>query len=547
LLAQGNASFTPADLSPLAWYQAGDSVRNGPIAANPGDPVTAWLDSSGNGNHLLSNQAPTMRPTLNAAGFIEGDGGDFLACPNLHGQHIQPIRIVALAQYTAVTSNAFVWSSANQSTFNLYARSVSGNRLTAHAGGTLGEIQGPVADTTQRLYEVLYRGTSSSLRLDGLDVDSTGNIGQDPITSLGLFGQYNTGNVLFGSRIKIWELVVLQGTAATDANAARIRKYFADKFGIKLIGSTATLLSTQTFGSGLTYNNPSQHSAMSISEPVPGQRFLAIGDQDMAQLYAPGRKGCVQVFKEVAGAWVLHQRLVSPLNRAGQWMGHGLRSGGAWIMCGNTHSVGNPIGGEGEVEVWKFDGMTGRFEFHSVLQPPDAKLGDEFGMLHDMDAENGWAIVSSCQADPNGVNEGGKVFFYKLENDVWVQKQTVTEPGGPLLGNKFGVEVCIKGNHAFAHAHSPSPGQYGGKYFIGVVYHYILVDGVWTYNATLTRNPQTVGKCFGKSLAFDGTRLISFDWGIKNFVDGGFTVFRLSGSSWTQEFTYTDINCPGFS
>lgn len=283
---------------------------------------------------------------------------------------------------------------------------------------------------------------------------------------------------------------------------------------------------------------------MSISEPVTGSRFLAIGDQDVSGKYDYVRKGCVHVFKNVAGTWTYHQRLNSPLNRGSQWMGHGVRSGGLWIACGNTHSAGNPNGGEGEVEVWKYNVSTDRYEYHSVLQATGTAMADEFGMLHDLDAESGWMIMGSPGYDTPVVNHCGRIHFYQLVGDTWVERQSFTEPGGPFVNNDYGAEVLIRGNHAFATSQSPAPGLSGGNYYRGCVYHYMLSNGVWNYHSTITPNNHRSGMRFGMTLGFDGTRLVSFDWGIKNFCDGGFTVMKWDGSTWTQEYTMTDLSNP---
>lgn len=542
---QGQTPFSPAELSPLAWYKSGTGAMNGGSSASPGQTITAWLDSSGNGNHLLSNQATAMRPTQNSGGYIQGDGGDFLSCAAINGSQTQPIRIIALAQYVNVTGSC-IWANATNTQVTMGARVVTGNKLTANSGGTLGAIEGPVADSERHLYEVYYNGNSSEMRLDGFVADNSGDIGSLGINSFNLFGIYDRGNVQAGAQIKIWEVIILQGASATEVNAANVRSYFKKTFGIAVAGQAISLspVSTQTFGSGLLQTNPSQHAAMSISEPVPGTRFLAIGDQDVAGKYGYVRKGTVHIFKEVSGTWSYHQRLSSPLIRNGQWMGHGVRAEGSWIACGNTHSWGNPNGGEGEVEVWKYNPTTDRYDYHSALQATGAAAGDEFGMLHDMDASNGWMIIGSPGYDTATANRCGRVSFYQLVGNTWVERQSLTEPGGPFTNNDFGVDVLIRGNHAFAVSQSPSPGLTGANYYRGCVYHYMLSNGIWSLNSTITPANHRSGMRFGMTMGFDGTRLVSFDWGIKNFCDGGFTVMKWNGSTWTQEYSYIDSNNP---
>lgn len=57
----GTRSFSPLDLSPLAWYRA-DPIA---ITLN-GSDVSAWADQSGNGHHLLQ-ATPANQPLYTAA------------------------------------------------------------------------------------------------------------------------------------------------------------------------------------------------------------------------------------------------------------------------------------------------------------------------------------------------------------------------------------------------------------------------------------------------------------------------------------------------
>lgn len=75
--------FTPAEISPLAWYRTGTTVMSGIFPVTHNNPVTMWLDSSGNGNHLACGTSPDTRPVFGGAGFIQGDGGDYLACARM--------------------------------------------------------------------------------------------------------------------------------------------------------------------------------------------------------------------------------------------------------------------------------------------------------------------------------------------------------------------------------------------------------------------------------------------------------------------------------
>jgi hypothetical protein len=205
-------------------------------------------------------------------------------------------------------------------------------------------------------------------------------------------------------------------------------------------------------------------------------------------------------------------------------------------MCGNTHSLvasGRP---EGEIEAWKYNPGTDRFEFHSVLQPDDCVYGDEFGMLLDCDFETGWMIAGSPQLHDYNPATGGKIYFYKLIGDSWTQMQMFREPGISPGDNAFGMEVCIRGNDAFASSKT-RPAALGGGYFRGCLYHYRLNGGSWELVGNIPSPSTREGQRFGATVHFDGTRLVSFDWGLK-WYQGGFTVLRRSGDSWIHEHTH---------
>lgn len=76
LLARSSA-FSPLSLSPVLWLKADgvvwqDSART-TLATADGDPVGAWDDASGNGNHVLQATA-SKRPLLKTSGGATGTG-----------------------------------------------------------------------------------------------------------------------------------------------------------------------------------------------------------------------------------------------------------------------------------------------------------------------------------------------------------------------------------------------------------------------------------------------------------------------------------------
>lgn len=228
-------SFSPSQISGLAaWYKADgtlwqDSARTVPATAN-NDPVGAWDDASGNGNHALQATAGN-RPLLSSS-FLNGKPGiafdgsnDMLKRTGVVGGPLaQPVTFffagknasTAVQQMVAFAGLAFY----------------VGNSSTWRIGGSLEVLWGP-ADTNNRVFAAVFNGASSKLWVAGGSAAS-GNVGTGTVVDV------NLGS---GSAPSEWSSttmaeVLLYTGALSLANINLVGAYLGTKYGISWATAT---------------------------------------------------------------------------------------------------------------------------------------------------------------------------------------------------------------------------------------------------------------------------------------------------------------------
>jgi len=162
------------------------------------------------------------------------------------------------------------------------------------------------------------------------------------------------------------------------------------------------------------------------------------------------------------------------------------------------------------------------------LGPSDPGGADFFGS--NVAIEGDLAVIGAANAD-DGV---GAAYVFERKNGVWVERTKLVPTDSPGT-SEFGENVRISGNTIAIGA----PNDRNGK---GSVYIFQKTGNVWTQQAKLTANDETVDSFFGDSIALRDDVLVSgaelgfVPGGVEGRVEAGAAyVFRRIGKSWTQE------------
>jgi lysophospholipase L1-like esterase len=225
------SSFSPLDLSPVAWWSGAgtlwqDSARTTP-ATVVNDPIGAADDASVNARHLLQ-ATDTKRPLLKSVTnggktflVIETDGvNDFLKKTFTLNQ---PVFYVAVMKPMSAPATLAYWDGNTNLTGALYTSNGEDTNLYAGAGQV-----GTLPHGLWSLIEAYLNGASSSQLLNSGPAPTTGNAGA------GNPGGFTLGALADGSlpSNSQYSDILILSTEPSAANKDLLRDFFGDKCGL---------------------------------------------------------------------------------------------------------------------------------------------------------------------------------------------------------------------------------------------------------------------------------------------------------------------------
>ncbi|MEM7296871.1 MAG: hypothetical protein AAF391_01230, partial [Bacteroidota bacterium] len=132
---------------------------------------------------------------------------------------------------------------------------------------------------------------------------------------------------------------------------------------------------------------------------------------------------------------------------------------------------------------------------------------------------------------PNGLEVVGSVYYFEFENGEWVQKQEIS-PNDGSNHDRFGHSVSISGDRAIIGSiEDDDSGNASGSAYI-----FEFQNGVWVQTDKFTGNDSILDDNFGRRVHLDGDRAIV---GVRGHIDQGVNegaayVFELQGNEWIQ-------------
>jgi hypothetical protein len=227
LIVQGAvlpATPVPTDVAGLkAWHKA-DA-----ITANDNDALSAWTDSSGNGNNLAQgtgiNQPIYKTSIMNGKPVVRFDGSnDNLASTFGTGQS-SPYTVFVVSQFSASgTSQKMIFDGVSDASAAIF-RSVSNDAWYVNNGSQIGPATG--ASDVKHVYTAVFNGSSSSLSIDG-GTPATGTLGTPSLAGITVGCR---GNGTECADADIPEVIVYSG-ALSASDIDTVETYLGDKYGI---------------------------------------------------------------------------------------------------------------------------------------------------------------------------------------------------------------------------------------------------------------------------------------------------------------------------
>lgn len=226
-LARGAAAWTPASLSPVAWYDASDTAT---ITASS-NRVSQWNDKSGNGNHL-TQASGSLQPqsginTLNSLNTVTLDTVTRYMSASFSAS--QPITVYAVYHLTDFTGGAFdryFDGGGSGSRIILYVTGTPTWHVNAGSDADTGLAEGGTGDRNQ---VTVFNGASSEFWQNGTQYGGTLSVGTGGIVTTLLIGGDGAGAT--GIVGNLGELV-FQAGAGSSTDRANWAAYTLAKWGL---------------------------------------------------------------------------------------------------------------------------------------------------------------------------------------------------------------------------------------------------------------------------------------------------------------------------
>ena len=251
--AYGSVVFSPSQLAPVLWLDASDTAT----ITQSANAVSSWLDKSTNARTFTQTTAsakPTTNTrTVNGKNVIDFDGNDLLIGSGVVADwkflHDGTKYLIAIALVQDGTSSAAIMGTGTStSSFSLQRGTVSGGvpNLSHYVGGTLstGRVNNLTTDLVAPFDRLTVFGVlgdpAQTTPVDRASIYVDGYVRPERWSSR--TGALNTANPSFTLRLgglsttgsfngAIAEIVVLTGTAATEANWNTLVGYLQVKWG----------------------------------------------------------------------------------------------------------------------------------------------------------------------------------------------------------------------------------------------------------------------------------------------------------------------------
>ncbi len=272
-----------------------------------------------------------------------------------------------------------------------------------------------------------------------------------------------------------------------------------------LLPSLLLALPAQLPEATLTVDSASFYSSYGETVAVTGD-WVFVGAPD-DQLNGSNYVGSVYAFRKTPTGWVEHQRLTASNGSLFFTFGHALAADGDRVVIGAPDTLG---GGNGGAYVFRFDGHDWVEE--QILSQTTGWSGDWFGWSVDIQGDR--ILVGSMWSRQPGLNWGGPnhagaAWVFHFDGASWQLEQELgaSDMDGYDL---FGTSVSLDGSTLVVGARGEGdPAGAGGAIgFIGAVYVFDLVAGVWTETQKLRASNFSEDAWFGEAVALDAPWLL---------------------------------------
>jgi hypothetical protein len=319
-------------------------------------------------------------------------------------------------------------------------------------------------------------------------------------------------------------------------------------FNVKILGNQV-MTSDPTINMGVAYLFVLENSTIDFYESLKpafgasglrfGSHFVADGDKILVENQFISNDGLPHSDTSFLEVEVQSSEIISSIDMGWADAGFSLSERGyVYAMDNNWAAVGNPPGGstytpeDGWVKIYEY--VISDWIEVTTIQPPappfvNISFGSVIGLYDEM------LFISDYKEDAASpyMPEAGNVYFYQLENNMWLEKQTIHAIQPSFYGH-FGYSTYYNGNLLFVGA----PGAIENDVNSGVVHVFENIAGTWHEIQKITPTNQVENMRFGSTVIANETQLII---GANGFsfprVNASTYYFIKDGNSWIEQQT----------
>lgn len=202
-------------------------------------------------------------------------------------------------------------------------------------------------------------------------------------------------------------------------------------------------------------------------------------------------------------------------------LGRALAMDGEWAVVSAPDADGSVWDAVGEVHVLH-EGPDG-WEAVAVVSPDDERFRRGFGFSVALDGD---VMVVGAPGDGEAASKAGAAYVFRRHGDAWFLEAKLAEPH---TGASLGTGVAVSGDTVVV-------GAYGWNGFDGAVLVYEWNGTSWARTAVLTTADSTYDGHLGRSVAFDGRRIVAGAPGADGVSagTGAVFVFEREGAGWSE-------------
>ncbi|MBL8842903.1 MAG: hypothetical protein JNL90_15400 [Planctomycetes bacterium] len=218
----------------------------------------------------------------------------------------------------------------------------------------------------------------------------------------------------------------------------------------------------------------------------------------------------------ITGLFVEVQKLDSIAPVAGEGFGFGLSLKGDLLL------VGCPGAGNGSVQVFRRDAITGLFAFEAQLIDSNGSSAAFFGRTIDFDGTT--ALIGAPRGIAGATSFAGTVELFSVSGTTWTQGQQLSS-NAPQVNGNFGGALALDGDRIAVGAASEAV---GASSLVGRAYVFVKdpITGLFGLEQRLDSPTLAYNSGFGTAVDMTGGLLVV---GAPNEVTGGGHI----GSAWT--------------